>query len=912
MPVPVTPPTVSADGALVEDDARPASAEIQLGTPVGRYLLLDTIGRGGMGVVYSAYDPDLDRKVAIKVLRSSTGRNARGRLLREAQALARLTHPNVVTIHDVGMVGDDVYLAMELVLGQTVDQWLAQRKRSWKEVLRVYLAAGEGLAAAHDKGIVHRDFKPSNVMLDDVGGVRVLDFGLARLSDVQTHGSTVAHQGALPRLVEGSALLTRPDGLTGTPAYMAPEQFLGQSTDARTDQFSFCVALWEAICGVPPFAGEAWDTLSDAVLEGRLRAPPRSAAPSWLLRALVRGLTREPERRFASMAELLAALERGLGRRRRRPLWLLGGLTIALGLGTAGYRSHAHHRQVTACAELGAALPEGWSDAARGRLAHALRNSEQSYAADTADRLLPRLDAWVGQWGEQREQSCLLELDGRLDPVLAQRSRECLDAWRTDFEALVGALHDVDAITLPGAIQSSTRLDPLERCTDPRLLALRPELPAEDADEIREARRMLAEAKGQRVAGDPLRAVESIERVVSKADAIGYGPLLADAKLEQGYVLGAVSRFEAAQAALEQAYLVAVTAGAHEAVAAAATELVYVVGSRRNLHDAGLAWATVAEAAVGVVEPQAGLRTANLHQVLAAISGSAGDYEQVRAHSERAIGIREQLLGPEHPSIAGLLNNIATATRLMGDPEQAIPVQEHVLAVYEASLGPRHPAVAEHASSLALTLVESGRAREAIALLERARGILVEALGEDGIDVAKTLHELAYAHQALGERAPAEALLRQALDIRERAPAARSRDLAATVLALAVLRHADGDLDEARSLAERALRIYESEGAEHPDLAVALQILGSIHEERGALEQARELYERALALREQLYGPEPNDAVTESLAGLARVLHRSGQLEQARELYERAPAIEPAPTRARDEGLPGAMGSKAP
>ena len=265
----------------------------------GRYQIVRPIGAGGMGVVYEARDLELHRPVALKMLRPSGAAAAlRERLLGEARAMARLSHPNVLAVHDVGTLGDAVFLAMELVEGQTLTAWLAQRKRSWREVLEVFLAAARGLSAAHAAGLVHRDFKPDNVLVGDDGRVRVTDFGLARTSGVP---------------LDGAARVVAASSRAGSPAYMAPEQMRAGPIDARADLFSFCVALHQGLFGMRPFAGETLAALEKSILRGEL-VPGSGGAPARLRKAVLRGLRAAPSDRYPSMDALIAALEQA-----RRP-----------------------------------------------------------------------------------------------------------------------------------------------------------------------------------------------------------------------------------------------------------------------------------------------------------------------------------------------------------------------------------------------------------------------------------------------------------------------------------------------------------------------------------------------------------------------------------------------------------------
>ena len=307
---------------------RPPASRLPAGSRVGRYQILDRVGRGGMGEVYAAYHPDLDRRIALKVVHESgTGAADRqARLLREARAIARLSHPNVVAVYDAGTVTDRVYFAMEFVEGMTIDRWLAAAGRSWREILRVFIAAGRGLEAAHAAGLVHRDFKPQNVMIARDGSVRVMDFGLARLTAMESASSAPAVAPPPPyddQPATALSTVTQAGTVVGTPAYMSPEQFRGDPADARSDQFSFCVALYEALYGVRPFRGENLLSLTMSVTEGELRSANDAAkhgVPVWIRRAITRGLRPDPADRFPSMQALIDRLEDDPAVRRRRRL----------------------------------------------------------------------------------------------------------------------------------------------------------------------------------------------------------------------------------------------------------------------------------------------------------------------------------------------------------------------------------------------------------------------------------------------------------------------------------------------------------------------------------------------------------------------------------------------------------------
>ncbi len=313
---------------------------LEPGAAVDRYLLLDLLGRGGMGVVFRAYDPQLDRKVAVKLLRPDAFGNTRAsegraRLLREAQALARLSHPNVIAVFDVGTFEDQVFIAMEYIDGSTLSRWLREAERSWRAVLEVFIQAGQGVAAAHAAGLIHRDFKPDNVLVGSDGRVRVLDFGLAR--PAQGPSGAPGRREMLPdsALPSGSgplaaADLTASGQIAGTPAYMSPEAVRGEPLDERSDVFSFSVTAWEALYGQLPFAGESLRELSSAAEREKMRPlPAGSRVPKVVREVLLRGLRANPADRIATMQEVLTALQKAARRGRTRLLAIAAGLVAA-------------------------------------------------------------------------------------------------------------------------------------------------------------------------------------------------------------------------------------------------------------------------------------------------------------------------------------------------------------------------------------------------------------------------------------------------------------------------------------------------------------------------------------------------------------------------------------------------------
>ena len=371
------------------------------GQLIDRYLVISKIAAGGMGVVFAAYDPKLDRKVALKLLLGRSGNSsvARERLQREAKALARLGHPNVVNVFDVGAHDGQVFVAMEFVAGQTLGAWMRARAspRPWKDVLEVFMAAGRGLAAAHGAEMIHRDFKPDNVMIGDDGRVRVMDFGLAPAvqDDAFERTQSDTH--------ERDNRLTVTGTMMGTPAYMPLEQFHGRSVDARSDQFSFGVALYEALYGQRPYVAARVEELLAALEGEQIGKPPAgTSVPTWLRDVVVRALAREPPRRWPSMQALLDALEADPVPRRRRRL-ATGGLLVSLTAGIV-WVSTALRADAQTCEHARDKLAGSWDEDRRAAVEQVILGTQLGYAEETWERVEQHLDAYAEAWAAAYEQ----------------------------------------------------------------------------------------------------------------------------------------------------------------------------------------------------------------------------------------------------------------------------------------------------------------------------------------------------------------------------------------------------------------------------------------------------------------------------------------------------------------------------
>ncbi len=617
------------DPTLPSATARPAPA---LAAGVGdRYALIDPLGEGGMGVVWKAYDRVLDRAVALKILHEELlGAVHQERLIAEARAMARLSHRNVVTVYDAGERDGRTYLAMELVDGVAASTWL-EAGRDWRQVVAVFAAAGEGVAAAHAAGIIHRDLKPANILVGDDGRVLVADFGVA--------GAT-SPRAALVR--GGVTPLTA--SIAGTPVYMAPERLAGAPADARSDQFSFCVALFEALHGGRPFDGATIGALHDAML-GPPAAPAR-AVPPWLQAVVRRGLAADPAARYPSMRALLAALDR---RPRRRRIVAAGGLA-AVGAAVAiavALRGGAAQAPCDGARHLAGVWDQ---DArARGRGAFA--------AADVAWREVERdLDDRAARWAAARVRTCWAIRDGELDEPAARRQLDCLDGQRRRMKMIVDGAMSGPNPKLPAAVRSLP--DP-ESCEDPDRQAADAALTSGQA-----ATDALA-AWAALELGQLDEARAAADRAIAGARSAGQPPLLlAGALLVRGRVATAQHDLDQAEVTLTMAADLAAVHGAAELRADAWLALAGAQLDARRIDEAAR---TIELAAAALVDVPEGAPALSLSRSRAALYGMRGQPMLSARELNRAVKLAVVIHGDDSPAVAAVLDERATARRAADD-----------------------------------------------------------------------------------------------------------------------------------------------------------------------------------------------------------------------------------------------------
>jgi tetratricopeptide (TPR) repeat protein len=741
---------------LVADAARPSSAPArstrQPGASFGRYLILETVGAGAMGVVHAAYDPELDRRVALKLLRDDplaegTSGDEGPRLLREAQSLARLAHPNVITIHDVGTIDGEVFLAMEFVDCGTLGDWLAVKApRPWREALAMFRQAGEGLAAAHAAGLVHRDFKPDNVLVGSDGRVRVTDFGLARR---EVEG---APRGPVGAPEAGADLrLTRTGALVGTPAYMAPERLAGEAGDARSDQFSFCVALHEALHGERPFAGADVPALRAAIAAGAVtRAAPGNVVPAWLRRIVQRGLAPDPARRFPSLRDLLDALDRGADRRPRRVLIGAALLFLAPVLAALALRL-ARPAGPPVCAGADRAWGEAWDGARASAVREAFLRSGRPTAPFALAEVTRALDAYRAGWLTMRDDACAAtRLRGEQSEALLDLRMRCLDDRRREVEAFGRLLAEADGPVVDRAISAVISLPSIQGCADARALSSPvPPPPSVDRARLDALSGRLAEASALHYAGHYARGLALAEPAVREARAIGYAPVLARLLLVDGRLAYGMHDLGAAEPLLHEAAAVAIDAHEDLVAADAWTMLVRTTGGSERHVEARI-WARYAESAI----LRAGGDDEREATRLRFLATPVWRRERSFDEAEALIGRARELFARSRSArydfdVASCDEGIAGIDFDRGRPDLALPLHRRVAAVRERLFGSEHPSVAVALVNLGEDLTRLGRAAEAVPLLERAL-VIAAPLAEKGGD-GYVHYELAAALRGEGD-----------------------------------------------------------------------------------------------------------------------------------------------------------------
>jgi eukaryotic-like serine/threonine-protein kinase len=658
------------------------------GQQLGRFTLTRLLGRGGMGEVWAARDPELEREVAIKLLYVDFGgmdHDRQARLRREAQAMARVNHPNIVAIYELGADGDRLFCAMELVEGQTLRSWL-ETPRPWRETLGVLLAAGRGVAAAHAAGLVHRDVKPDNVMIARDGRILVADFGLAKLAGMGAEPAPVA-TGSVDFDPGADASLTTTGTFLGTPMYMAPEVLAARAGDALSDQFSFCVMAYEALYRSRPFRGTTLGELMDSIHEEPASPPQgRRGPPRGIWRCIRRGLAVAQEGRWPTMLPLLAGLERAAAAPRRRRVAIAAAAVVALTTAASiAVLASPERDEEELVREAGQSrMAAVWSPARRDGLRSAFARasdpavaSQGTTTAVALDRyrdawLAMRVDAWRATNRRKEQSARLLELRMR-----------CLDRLADEMDAFLQIAAEADQPDeLQRIGQGFGRLTPVTTCADEgKMAAIFPATIDDDRPDLRkkfdieEARMRAAIA-----AMPPAEAIKAINAAVARADetkvpglSSGLLFVLAVAQNEGGDIAGA-------DATLRRLIQEAARARRHFMVAAGWLRLIQSMSGKQGRLDEAIALEPAARAAVAQAGNEPDLR-AELAQTMGGIAWEKQDYKTARDQFLEARNTMIAAHGPKNDTAAGIEVSVAMAEFWLGQHDEATRDAEHAYGI---------------------------------------------------------------------------------------------------------------------------------------------------------------------------------------------------------------------------------------
>lgn len=849
----------SGDGNVSLAEAAASPCTMAPGTRIGRFIIDRFLGAGGMGVVLAAEDPALGRKVALKLVHAHH-REGPGseqwvaRLSREARAIARLSHPNVITVHDIGVHGDQMFVAMELVEGDTLRSWLAESPRSWRDVVAVLIAAGSGLSEAHRAGLVHRDFKPDNVLIGHDGEIRVTDFGLAcplAGADGSLDVDAAALDASAAALVGGQRRLTCTGLLVGTPGYIAPEVLRGGSADAASDQFSFCVTLYEALYRERPFPrssdserGDVQSRPPEVRIARTLRNPHR--APGWLQQIVQRGLSWCPEDRFPSMDSLLAALSRE-PIRRRRIQWSIAASMLVAGGVTASVlaASEPEHEPCTGAIAQVSAI---WNPSVSVLVQSSFAATDRPYARSTGDRVAQRLDTYTRQWADLHRATCLATVRGEQSPDLLDRRLLCLNRRLGRVGALVDLfVRRADDDLVDRAIDLVGDLEPLPACAESAALLSQI---APVADPWRRAHvgvleRQADRAELERRAGRPEAAANAARAVLDAERALQYAPLAAFAGGVLGRSLEDLGRPAEAREALVRAQRHAEAAGDIRLSVHLMLDLLIVVGVRQE-HDG--------EA-----------------QLLGQLAEAALERPELRDDQE----MRARLLSA--------LGNVATQEKRA---DRAIELQREVLAIRRRALPLVSEDVASAEERLGVALRDKIRQAEARVHYRRALAIRRQLYGDEHPLIATIYINLGVSYLDEADTLEARSHLLAALAILERLPTYRSYPI--VLSNLGHVENSAGNYEQSRRYHEAALAVRLAKlGENHPSVAISLDAIGDVLRNLGDSAKALQTHRRALAIFEHSVGAD-HPRYANCLADIGEDLRRLGRAAESLPHQERA------------------------
>ena len=773
-------------------------------TQIGRYVLRRFVGAGGMGVVFAAHDPELDREVAIKIFATA---DETARPIREAQAMARLSHPNVVQIYEVIRLGPRTAIVMELVEGEELRAW--QHERSWRKIIDAYVQASRGLAAAHRAGIVHRDFKPSNALVDRDGVVRVTDFGIALRT----------------------ASDTREEIAAGTPVYMAPEQHRGDEIDARTDQWALGCALYEAVYGRRPFASAEADGLAGAVIRGDIEDEPAdSPVPRRIRTAIRRALSTDPDHRFASIEDFAAALSATP----RHVPYLIGAAIVAALVVTI---SLSRRTGPEPCADLDAPMRAVWTDAARAGLRARLLATGVGLPEPAVDRSLRGLDTYAASWATTRTRACRDSRQGvRSADTLDARMR-CLDHRLAEVSGLLDALIAGSPATLRATSDAVAQLGPPAACSGATNLVARPRSPATD-----DAERELARATALISLGQFEQALPLVERVAEVGGRAGDPSLVARALLVRGECEDRLGRYAASLATFQRGAKVAAQARDHVSVAEALSHAFLVEGDHLGHRADALRTRPFIELALESAGQPDAVRAGWLHYLAILLYDDPSVVDEAATYERESLAIRQKTLPPDHVYIFDSLETLANIEAVRKNFDESTRLLHRVLDARIAARGPTDFLVASAYNNLGVVEIRRNNPLVGVDFLQR------------GVDVARTagqpnlfaLYNLAVTQVELGRLGAAATNFSTSLEIAELLGGKDSRNAGDAAMFLGVVWMASGDFARGGPMLLRGLDGVRRSAS--PSLATAVSHAARLALHDGDRPRARMLLAEAMKL----------------------------------------------------------------
>jgi serine/threonine protein kinase/Tfp pilus assembly protein PilF len=745
---------------------------------VAHYRVLRTLGRGGMGVVYEAEDQKLGRRVALKLLRrrSPLDGERQKRLLEEARTLARLSHPNVVHVYEVDEEDGDVFITMEFVEGGTLARWQRDPRRNG-EILAMYLQAGAGLVAAHAEGIIHCDFKPANVLVGVDGRVRVSDFGLARAVDVPTteHANDTGTKSSSNGQV------------AGTRAYAAPELFCGVPPTAGSDQYAFCVALWEALAGVRPFAGSVVDDTSTGTTPGTAAqpsAPLGNIRPRWLRRVLVRGLAIEPSARWPQLADLLAHIERNL--QLRRIAWIAVPLSAVSAIaGAIALSSGPEPRSCRGAAD----FAQVWNPESESQLL--LAAGDDPAALASARAAAAELTRYSALWATTHSEVCEAHFEThRLSAEGLDLAQGCLSDAQTRASSIIDMLID-GGLSFQAGNPLLDSLPTLSACQDQRLLRARPTSALAQLGIAAAVRPQLDHIELTLARGDHLRARMLAAELVDGTTA--RSPEHAEALTLLGLAERRLGELEPARVHLESAIIESEHASHPEVQFRALRELAELAAYDLDHADTASLALTLAEAPLFDLGHPSHL-VADARVTAALIAETQGEHEQAEQLLREALTMHEQV-GAGTRQLGRTRLRIANSLVQQGRVDEAMILYQEELDTALAQLDPDHPDIGTLYFNIGFTLSQLERWNEARPFLTKALTSQTRSYGPLSLRVAQVQTTLAGVETELGNYARAIELAEQAVTTQaERLPARHpDRDAAQAALAWALLKARDLD-----------------------------------------------------------------------------------------------------------------------